>query len=215
MNRELKMHNNQVIKTVSTIAISLSIILLNGCADSQVVLLDKPTVQKFDLMDPDNDGVINARDKCEKTTLGAEIDNDGCGTQIAKAKPFDLKVNFDNNSYVVPQSAKSKISELADFLKQHHSLNVVIEGHTSKVGGEQLNQVLSENRAKAVVSVLVNEFNIDAERISSKGFGFDQLAVEGEYDEAHAANRRIIAQLSATEQFDVMAWTIYSVDESL
>jgi len=209
------MQNNQTVKAVGIIAISFSFLVLNGCADSQVVLLDKPTVQKFDLMDPDSDGVINARDKCEKTTLGAEIDNDGCGTQTAKTKPFDLKINFENNSYVVPKYAKGRISELADFLKQYQSLNVVIEGHTSKVGSKQINQVLSENRAKAVVSVLVNEFNIDAERISSKGFGFDQLAVEGEYDEAHAANRRIIAQVSATEQFDVMAWTIYSVDESL
>jgi len=215
MNKELKMHNNFIIKTASSLAVSLTFLLLNGCAETQIITLDKPTVQKFDLLDPDSDGVINARDKCEKTTLGADIDNDGCGNQIAQIKPFDLKVNFDNNSYAVPEDAKEKIRNLAEFLSQYPKVNVVIEGHTSKVGTKQLNQVLSENRAKAVAQVLVNDFNINADRIKSVGYGFDQIEVLGEHDAAHAANRRILAQVNATEQFDVMAWTIYSVDESL
>jgi OOP family OmpA-OmpF porin len=150
-----------------------------------------------------------------ETVLGATIDNYGCGSQSPIIAPFKIDIKFANNSSTIPSPAYGRIKELAEFLDKNQDLQVVIEGHTSNVGGEELNQKLSENRAKAIAFVLVNDFNIAEERVASVGYGFAQLEELGDTAEAHALNRRIIAELSRTDHIDNMKWTIYTVDQTL
>ena len=54
--------------------------------------------QSYDLEDDDNDGVINARDLCIDTQMGAEIDNDGCGSYFESTEEKALHILFANNS---------------------------------------------------------------------------------------------------------------------
>jgi outer membrane protein OmpA-like peptidoglycan-associated protein len=124
-----------------------------------------------------------------------------------------VDIKFANNSFVIPSSAYGEISELAAFLRRAPELQVIIEGHTSQVGSAELNQTLSENRAEAVVSMLINDFNIAEQRLTAVGFGFQQLVQSGDSEYAHSANRRIAAELSQTYQSDDMKWTIYTVDQ--
>ncbi|WP_299072340.1 OmpA family protein [uncultured Paraglaciecola sp.] len=190
-----------------------SIFLLSACAGNSIVKLEDSVEQLKDLNDHDRDGVIEARDKCADTVLGAIIDNYGCGTQTSYVEPHKVDIKFAHNSYVLSASALTKIQEMADFLVKNEQLKVLIEGHTSKVGGLQLNQTLSDNRAKTVVDMLTDEFNIAPERVSFKGYGFERLADFADNEAAHAANRRIVAELSQTVNTDNMMWTIYTVDE--
>ena len=216
MKKELMMKtNNEVVRISKKIIVALSIVVISACADREILTMDEPVKQLNNLADYDSDGVVKARDKCDETVLGASIDNYGCGSKIAQLEPYDLSVKFAHNSYDVPNSAYANIKGLAEFLEKYPEAIVVIEGHTSKVGTEELNQALSENRAKAVADMLVNDFNIDQTRVSSVGYGFDELAILGDSEEAHSANRRIIAEISASQEFDIMEWTIYSVDQSL
>jgi outer membrane protein OmpA-like peptidoglycan-associated protein len=187
-------------------------VFLSACAGNSIVKMESSVEQLKDLNDYDRDGVIEAREKCADTVLGATIDNYGCGTQTTYIDPLKVDIKFANNSYSIPPSALSKIQELAIFLEQKPELTVIIEGHTSKVGSVQLNQVLSDNRAKVVLSALVNDFNIAAERVSSIGYGFERMADFADTGEAHANNRRIMAELSQTVSVDDMMWTIYTVD---
>lgn len=192
-----------------------SVILIASCAQSDIITLENPVKQLQNLDDYDRDGVIEAREKCDGTVLGATIDNYGCGSQTPKLEPLNVDIKFENNSYSLPSSAYEKIRELAVFLEKNQELQVNIEGHTSKVGKADLNQRLSENRAKAVALVLANDFNIATERVSSIGYGFDKLVEEGETPEAHAINRRIMVELTHTQYIDDMKWTIYTVVEAL
>jgi len=194
--------------------IGCAALLLSACADTGIVSLKEPVVQEYNLIDYDHDGVVKAREKCDKTTLGAAIDNYGCGTKTDKIKPFKLDIKFENNSYVLPASAHNEIKILAEFLEKHPDIKVVIEGHSSKVGLAKLNKELSNNRAKAVALMLVNDFNIDDSRISSIGYGFERLEVIGDNERAHAINRRIMAEISLTESIDELKWTIYTVDQA-
>ena len=59
------------------ITLILTILVLSGYAND-IVNIEKSTIQKYNLEDLDRDGVIEARDKCENTPLGASIDNSGC-----------------------------------------------------------------------------------------------------------------------------------------
>jgi OOP family OmpA-OmpF porin len=188
-------------------------ILLSACAGNSIVNMELSVEQLKDLNDYDGDGVIAAREKCADTFLGAIIDNDGCGIKTTYIEPLNVDIKFANNSYSIPAAAISEIKALARFLEKRPELRVLIEGHTSKVGAAELNQILSANRAKSVASVLVNDFNIATERVSSIGYGFERLADFADNDAAHATNRRILAELSETVIVDDMKWTIYTVDQ--
>ena len=187
--------------------------LFSACANNEIVTLESSVEQLKALNDYDRDGVIEDREKCADTVLGATIDNYGCGAQTTLVEPIKVDIKFSHNSYDIPASALPQIQELATFLEKSKELQVHIEGHTSKVGSEELNQILSNNRANAVVSVLVNDFNIAVERVSAKGYGFDRLADLASTETAHATNRRMMAELSKTVSVDDMIWTIYTVDQ--
>lgn len=189
------------------------VILLSACTSHEVIKLESNVEQLNDLHDNDGDGVIEAREKCADTLLGATIDNYGCGIQTTFIEPLKVDIKFAHDSYEIPAAALPKIQQLAAFLDDNKELQVLIEGHTSKVGHAGHNQVLSINRAKAVVAVLVNDFNIAVERVSYKGYGFEHLADLADTETAHATNRRTMAELSKTVRVDDMIWTIYTVDQ--
>jgi len=72
----------------------------------------------------------------------------------------------------------------------------VIEGHTDSRGSDAYNQPLSERRANAVRDELVNEYDIDASRVSTVGYGESRPVATNDTDEGRAQNRRIEAVLS-------------------
>ncbi|MBL4632028.1 MAG: OmpA family protein, partial [Paraglaciecola sp.] len=158
--------------------------------------------------------VIEAREKCADTVLGASIDNYGCGVQTSYVRPFKVDIKFEHNSFIIPPSAMAQIQQLSSLLEENKELQALIEGHTSKVGSASLNQTLSSNRADAVVSVLIEDFNIAPERVSSIGYGFERLADFEDSETAHATNRRIMVELSETVSVDAMSWTIYTVNQA-
>ena len=128
----------------------LLFIFLSGCSVHVIDMAAEPTVQKFDLTDPDGDGVIMARDECAASIRGAEVKSSGCGPDKVKKIRQKLQVNFENNSYLVKPEFYPEIKGLADFMKEYPATKVTIEGHTSKLGSKELNQKLSQNRARAI-----------------------------------------------------------------
>lgn len=77
------------------------------------------------------------------------------------------------------QCAKSNISTqqaanvkaIADFLKANPNSNVTIKGYASPEGNPEVNQKLSETRAKAVADMLINKLGISADRIKTEAGG--------------------------------------------
>jgi outer membrane protein OmpA-like peptidoglycan-associated protein len=194
--------------------VAFAVLFISACADTPVVILEDSVQQLHDLTDYDSDGVVKAREQCDGTSIGAAIDNYGCGTQTSKIMPFKIDVKFVNNSYQLSDQANEDISKLAELLKMNPQINVVIEGHSSKIGVAKLNQVLSNNRAKAVALVLIHDFKINEERISSIGYGFERLENLADTEQAHAENRRIMAEISHVEKVDDLKWTIYTVNQA-
>jgi outer membrane protein OmpA-like peptidoglycan-associated protein len=211
INNLLLLKFNSLKKITSVVCVS---ILLSSCAGNDIVKLEASVKQLKDLNDHDRDGVIEAREKCDNTVLGATIDNYGCGKQTTYIVPISVNINFAHDSYLIPTSSISKVQQLAGILQENQDIQVVIEGHTSKVGSAKYNHTLSENRAKAVASLLVDDFNIAPERVSPIGYGFERLADYDDTETAHETNRRIMAELSRTVSVDDMIWTIYTVDQT-
>jgi len=188
-------------------------LFVTACAVQVDDMTPEPTLQSFDLVDGEGDGVINARDQCPKSFSGAKVDNRGCGAQRIENVRRNLLVNFANNSYIVAPQFLPEIAALADFMRANPETKVTIEGHTSKLGSKALNKALSQHRAQAVKDILVNQFAIAGNRITPMGYGFERPLAEGDNEYIHARNRRIVAELSSEQSFTDMKWTIYSVDQ--
>lgn len=105
-------------------------------------------------------------------------------------KGFVLEnVFFDVNKYELKPKSKIELNKLYNLLNQNGSLKVELGGHTDSDGDDKKNQILSENRAKAVVTYLV-EKGIKKDRLTYKGYGEKKPLVENSSPENKAKNRR-------------------------
>jgi outer membrane protein OmpA-like peptidoglycan-associated protein len=192
-------------------------LLLSGCSVQIIDMTPEPTVQKFNLNDYENggdgDGVILARDECPNSIPGAQVGNNGCGTETIETVRQKLEINFDTNMYNVKEEYMPEIKSIADFMIKFPQSVVLIEGHTSIRGSAEYNLTLSQKRALAIKDILIEKFNISDARITAIGYGFSRLLVEGNDDETHAKNRRIVAEITSDKNLIDMKWNIYSVDE--
>ncbi|ELV8764001.1 OmpA family protein, partial [Vibrio fluvialis] len=150
--------------------------------------------QVDDLLDDDNDGVINARDKCPDTPSASKIDNDGCGESIKSSHLQQLHILFANDSSDIPPVFLNQIRQMADFLRLYPETSIELQGYASKVGKPEYNLALSKQRSEAVRLQLVR-FGVTPKRIRIVGFGDTVLAVEGEDQVSHARNRRVTASV--------------------
>ncbi|MGS0683180.1 OmpA family protein [Shewanella sp. 125m-7] len=200
---------------MKTIIFLLSIAILGGCSMRDIATMDQPATQVNDLSDVDHDGVIVARERCTETTLGATIDNYGCG----KIKPInerqELKVLFANDSYYIDPQYYPQVEVIATFMRDYPNTQAVIEGHCSKTGSHEHNQTLSQNRANAVSSLLAERFGIDSGRLSAIGYSFDRPIDPTHTASAHKVNRRVIAELTGDDTTADMKWHIYTVDQEV
>jgi len=153
--------------------------------------------------DADNDGVLNADDNCANTPITDKVDRNGCTIFTNETNRMNLLVNFDNNKAIVKAEYLPEIEKMADFLEAYPEVSLVIEGHTSKVGSAAYNQKISQQRAEAIVEVLVNNFSVDSSRLTAIGHGEERLIALGNNSVAHAKNRRIEAKVQVTKKVPV------------
>ena len=108
-----------------------------------------------------------------------------------------LDVKFDFDKAVVKEESYSDIKSLADFMGQYPQTTTTVEGHTDSVGTDAYNQKLSERRAGAVRDVLVNQYGVGAERVSSVGYGESRPVADNATEAGRAVNRRVEAEVEA------------------
>ena len=91
--------------------------------------------------------------------------------QIEEIEKNFNAAQFEQGKADLNDDAKLALHDLAKVLTRNPELKLSIEGHTSSEGTEEVNQKLSEARAKAAVDFLVDKEGIAADRLQSKGFG--------------------------------------------
>ncbi|MCJ8211231.1 OmpA family protein [Mucilaginibacter sp. RS28] len=96
---------------------------------------------------------------------------------------------FDTNQYDLKPQSKAELQKIIEFLNANPTVRVEISGHTDDVGKDQINQTLSENRAKAVYSYLTAN-GIGGGRLVYKGYGKTLPMVPNSNEENRARNRR-------------------------
>ena len=99
-------------------------------------------------------------------------------------------VLFDSGKYSLKPGAREKLSKIAGILLAYPSLNIEVGGYTDNVGGDAMNQTLSENRARSVRDYLVQQ-GVGTNSVSSKGFGNTLPAVSNDSSAGRQQNRRV------------------------
>jgi outer membrane protein OmpA-like peptidoglycan-associated protein len=80
-------------------------------------------------------------------------------------------VFFDCGKTTISKHQSLNVKAIADYMKSNKATKVTVTGYASPEGKPELNQKLSDERAKAVAKMLVEKYGIEADRISTAAGG--------------------------------------------
>ncbi|HMG19681.1 MAG TPA: OmpA family protein, partial [Kofleriaceae bacterium] len=162
--------------------------------------------------DSDGDGIPDDLDKCPsqpEDKNGIE-DDDGCPDSLADNdriddlppdphEPLTLEqvvtlpapIEFKFDTAIMLPGAEIYLNQVLDILQKHPEvLKLEIQGHTSSEGGAEYNLRLSNDRAKAVYTWLVDR-GIDGARLVPHGYGLTLPIRPNDTEPHRQRNRRV------------------------
>jgi OOP family OmpA-OmpF porin len=99
-------------------------------------------------------------------------------------------IEFDTAKATIKPQSEKVLSEVLKLLNNQPGWKMKIEGHTDSTGTKAGNQVLSQQRAAAVVAWLVNN-GIPRARLIASGLGDSKPIADNNTEEGRARNRRV------------------------
>ncbi len=126
---------------------------------------------------------------------GATIERVGEGIKIT----FDSGILFDVDKTELKYEAQENIAKLAEILNKYEDTDIMLAGHTDSDGGADYNMALSERRARAVKSYLI-EREVSNPRMSATWYGETQPVADNSTLEGKQANRRVEVAIMANEE---------------
>jgi len=139
----------------------------------------------------DKDAQLSAKDR-QIVDLKNALDE--CNKKPKYVKPatttnLQPTVLFRQGKSVIDPAQYAPIELIAQYMKNHPEAKVEIRGYASPEGPAELNQRLSEQRAKVVKNALVKKYKISADRLTTKGMGAtDKLFEQVEFNRVATFN---------------------------
>jgi OOP family OmpA-OmpF porin len=163
---------------------------------------DTPKGAKVDVtgcpMDSDGDGVYDGIDKCPDTPKGTRVNNTGCPVTKVEQALLDTGVFttndilFDTGKDTIKPKSDAILAEIGAVLVAHPEVKLEVRGHTDSQGADAMNQALSERRAKAVQSYLLDKYpDIEKDQLAAKGYGESRPVASNDTADGRAKNRRV------------------------
>ena len=103
-----------------------------------------------------------------------------CGNSIAAS------ITFASNSAEIDDAGKRLLDAIAPCLAGPYEIG----GHTDSTGDDEINLPLSQHRAESVKEYLVGK-GVDANNLTTVGYGAERPVADNATEEGKAANRRI------------------------
>jgi outer membrane protein OmpA-like peptidoglycan-associated protein len=135
--------------------------------------------------DKDRDGIADEEDRCP-TIIGAR-ETMGCPRITAFAGDA---VTFAPGSATLTPQGRRELDKVVDYMKLYVDVRVRLSGHTDNIGGDVINNPLSEARAEAARAYLISRA-IDGARITAEGHGSAQPTIGNGTPAGRAKNRRV------------------------
>ena len=146
--------------------------------------------------DADADGINDEEDKCP--ALAGTIANNGCPEikeEVRKRVEVASKnIYFATGSSKLLSKSNKSLNEIVKILNEDNNLKLDINGYTDNTGKPDKNQILSENRAAAVLAYLKKKA-VDESRLKSTGFGQEMPVADNKTAAGRAKNRRVELKL--------------------
>jgi OmpA-OmpF porin, OOP family len=150
--------------------------------------------------DPDNDKdrILDVDDKCpnEPENYNGFEDEDGCpdrGRVIVTDTSIEIldMIYFEYNKAIIKKESYPILDAVAATLQGNPSISLIeIQGHTDERGSDSYNLDLSDRRAASVKQYLIDK-GVDANRLTSQGYGETQPLDRRSNEAAWAKNRRV------------------------
>ncbi len=182
--------------TTLTIAFAVIALLFSSCKAKKAVVTPPPvdTVVKAPEppkpvapVDTDGDGIPDSQDACP--TEKGTVELNGCPAPVIP--PFEnATLQFEFNSSVLMTSAYSVLDKAVANLKANAISGIQLDGYASSEGTDEHNMQLSNDRANAVKTYLVNA-GVDANKVSTKGYGESNPVASNKTEDGRALNRRV------------------------
>ncbi|MCP2026191.1 outer membrane protein OmpA-like peptidoglycan-associated protein [Flavobacterium sp. HSC-32F16] len=146
-------------------------------------------------LDADKDGVLDKDDECP--LVYGPADNKGC-PKVTKETLAQLKMEAKSIFFTTGKATLSdaklgetsgRLDAIKEILKNYPNAKFTINGHTDNVGNAKANQKLSEQRAKAVMDLLI-EKGVNPANLTSKGYGASKPVKSNKTASGRAENRR-------------------------
>lgn len=171
----------------------------DGLTDDKDSCISVPGLVKYDgcpVPDSDGDKVNDEVDQCPDIfgipeNKGCPVNKDSIAKKIDNAA---RNIFFITGSYELDTSSFKALDEVIKILRENPVFNLDIEGHTDNAGTVERNQLLSEQRAKAVYDYL-NSKGIPRFRLQAFGYGQARPVADNHTIEGRALNRRVKMEL--------------------
>ena len=140
------------------------------------VLVDENGIE----LDDDKDGVPNSKDLESNTPVGTMVNQFGINISNTTFNnsgglTYFPSIYFNSGSAVVGSSNENRIATMALLLRTNKDINLNVIGHTDNVGNTKFNRELGLKRANEVISYLVSNYKIDADRLNAITKGEEAL----------------------------------------
>lgn len=134
--------------------------------------------------------------RSDEPTYIANIRVAAGGSQLYDRLMADGRVStqgiyFDSGSDVIRPESTGTLAQIGRLLTQNPDLRIRIEGHTDNVGDAAMNRTLSDRRANSVMTYLVSEHGVDANRLEAVGRGDADPVADNDTEAGRHHNRRV------------------------
>jgi outer membrane protein OmpA-like peptidoglycan-associated protein len=130
----------------------------------------------------------------EKTTMAQEVVANAAALSkglVADGHVAVYGILFDTGKSVIKPESNGALAEIAKLLADNPSLKLHVVGHTDNQGQLGANLILSQARAKAVMTALVTKHKVSLNRLSAYGVGPYVPVASNRNEEGRAKNRRV------------------------
>ena len=109
---------------------------------------------------------------------------------MADGKIVTYGIKFDVNQATIRPESAGTLASIAQLMQEQPTIKFTVEGHTDSDGDDKANMKLSQQRADAVKTYLVDQ-GIKADRLEAKGLGESKPIDKNSTPEAKSNNRRV------------------------
>ncbi|MDP2874876.1 MAG: OmpA family protein [Holophaga sp.] len=168
------------------------------------VAAEKLALKETERAATENEGLRDRNESLRSTNDDLRTKNEDIRTKLmvqlngilqTRATARGLIVNmsgvlFQNGKAVLLPPAREKLAKIAGILSTHKGLKIEADGYTDSNGGDELNQRLSEERARNTMDFLVSQ-GVPSGSITHKGFGKENPIASNETEAGRQENRRV------------------------